>query len=206
MRQEEKTELTKAKILHAAMEEFGSNGYDNGSINNICKRGINKGLIYHNFKDKDELYLICVKKSCDSFMQFMKSENAEKDMEQYMNVRMRFFKKNASETHIFFEALLNPPEHLREQIRENTKDFESLNLRMYQKTVSELSLRDNISEEDALRYFSLFQEMFNGYFSSPAFRAMGFEEKVKAHETSIPKILDFMLYGIAKRKEENELW
>lgn len=203
MRQEEKTELTKAKILGAAMEEFGINGYANGSINNICKKGINKGLIYHNYKDKDELYMICVKKSCERMIDFMDQENAESSMDQYMNARMRFFKENTSETHIFFEALLDPPQHLKVQIREAMKDFEALNVRMYEKTISGLTLRENVSKEDALRYFSLFQEMFNGYFCSPAFQTMDFEEKIQIHESTIPRILNFMLYGIAERRDTN---
>ena len=62
MKKEEKTELTKSKIFAAAIQEFGTNGYATGSVNNICKTGINKGLVYHNFKDKDELYLECVKR------------------------------------------------------------------------------------------------------------------------------------------------
>lgn len=203
MRQEEKTELTKAKILGAAMEEFGINGYANGSINNICKKGINKGLIYHNYKDKDELYMICVKKSCERMIDFMDQENAESSMDQYMNARMRFFKENTSEAHIFFEALLDPPQHLKVQIREAMKDFEALNVRMYEKTISGLTLRENVSKEDALRYFSLFQEMFNVYFCSPAFQTMDFEEKIQIHESTIPRILNFMLYGIAERRDTN---
>lgn len=203
MRQEEKTELTKAKILGAAMEEFGINGYANGSINNICKKGINKGLIYHNYKDKDELYMICVKKSCERMIDFMDQENAESSMDQYMNARMRFFKENKSEAHIFFEALLDPPQHLKVQIREAMKDFEALNVRMYEKTISGLTLRENVSKEDALRYFSLFQEMFNVYFCSSAFQTMDFEEKIQIHESTIPRILNFMLYGIAERRDTN---
>lgn len=203
MRQEEKTELTKAKILGAAMEEFGINGYANGSINNICKKGINKGLIYHNYKDKDELYMICVKKSCERMIDFMDQENAESSMDQYMNARMRFFKENTSEAHIFFEALLDPPQHLKVQIREAMKDFEALNVRMYEKTISGLTLRENVSKEDALRYFSLFQEMFNVYFCSSAFQTMDFEEKIQIHESTIPRILNFMLYGIAEKRDTN---
>lgn len=67
MKRAEKTELTVSRILEAALEEFGANGYAGGTVNNICKRGINKGLIYHNFKDKDELYLVCLDISCKSW-------------------------------------------------------------------------------------------------------------------------------------------
>lgn len=50
MKRTERTGLTVAKILEAALEEFGANGYSGGTVNNICKRGINKGLVYYNFK------------------------------------------------------------------------------------------------------------------------------------------------------------
>ena len=66
MKQEERTELTRKKIMKAAVNEFGTYGYEGGTIGRICKTGnINKGLIYHNFKDKDALYLACMKESCD---------------------------------------------------------------------------------------------------------------------------------------------
>ena len=68
MNQSEKTELTVLRIMQAALEEFGTGGYAAGTMNNICKRGINKGLIYHNFKDKDELYLACLRQSCGKLM------------------------------------------------------------------------------------------------------------------------------------------
>lgn len=201
MKQEERTELTRAKILDAAMEEFGKSGYNGGSINNICKRGIHKGLVYHNFKDKDELYILCVKKSCDHLVNYMEQVNAEESIEHYMSARMRFFREHRSEAYIFFEALLDTPEHLKEPVSESLKAFDDLNLRIYKKTISRLSLRPDVTDEDALHYFSLFQKMFNGYFCSPAFQNTDLETKVEAHETNIPRILDFFLYGIAERSE-----
>ena len=42
------------------------------------------------------------------------------------------------------------------------------------------------------------QIMFNGYFSSPAYRDETLEEKIKIHEAGIPKLFDFMLYGVAE--------
>ena len=63
MKKEEKTELTKERILTAAMEEFGEKGYAAAALNNICAAGIPKGLLYHNYENKDALYLACVKRS-----------------------------------------------------------------------------------------------------------------------------------------------
>ena len=61
MKQEEKTRLTRKKITDAAITEFGTKGYEKANINSICASGIAKGLIYHNFADKEDLYIECLK-------------------------------------------------------------------------------------------------------------------------------------------------
>lgn len=198
MRQNKKTELTVSKILSAAMDEFGANGYAAGTINNICKTGINKGLIYHNFKSKDELYISCLKISCEKLTEYIKAKKCLGNLMKYMNIRMSFFREYPNEAHIFFEALLNPQPHLREEIQESMREFEKLNESIYCGTVEKITLRDGVSKEDALLYFRQMQIMFNGYFSSPAYQNITLEEKVKIHETNIPKLFDFMLYGVAK--------
>jgi TetR/AcrR family transcriptional regulator len=45
------------RIINSALEEFGRNGFDKASTNNIVKNaGISKGLLYHYFKSKKSLY------------------------------------------------------------------------------------------------------------------------------------------------------
>lgn len=45
-------------ILNAAMKEFAQKGYKNASTNEIVKEaGISKGLLFHYFKNKKELFL-----------------------------------------------------------------------------------------------------------------------------------------------------
>lgn len=198
MKKSDKTELTIARIVESAIREFGENGYASGTMNNICKAGINKGLIYHNFASKDELYLTCVQHSCKSLTEYIEHHDGTTDLQKYMATRMEYFQAFPNETHIFFEALLNPPAQLSNRISEALKDFNLINERVYQTTLNHLVLRDGISMEHALSYFHLMQTMLNGYFSSPAFQNIVWNEKVKIHESMIPKLLDYMIYGIAK--------
>lgn len=198
MRKALKTRLTISRILEAAMNEFGKNGYYGGTINNICSSGINKGLLYHNFTGKDDIYLTCLKHSCEKLTDFLNSQNHTKNLDYYMSARMEFFSSHSNETHIFFEALLTPPLHLSEKIALILSEFNTLNERMYNQSLDSLILRDNVSRNDALSYFHLMQLMLNGYLSSPAFQNMDISEKVKIHEMTVSKLLDYMLYGIAK--------
>ena len=202
MKRSEKSELTVAKILDAAMVEFGMNGYTGGTVNNICKTGINKGLIYHNFKDKNDLYLSCLKISCDKLVEYVESKNCSNDMMQYMKIRMDFFMEYPNEADILFESLLNPQPQLQIEIQEAMREFDALNERIYRNTIKKLTLRKNVTMEDAMSYFRQVQTMFNGYFSSPAYQNIALDEKVKIHETNIPKLFNFMLYGIAKGDDE----
>ena len=46
------------RILNAALKEFSQKGYENASTNEIVKSaGISKGLLFHYFSNKKELYL-----------------------------------------------------------------------------------------------------------------------------------------------------
>ena len=198
MKKSEKTEITISKILEAAMDEFGKNGYAGGTVNNICNTGINKGLLYHNFAGKDDLYLTCLEHSCKKLINYLQQQCRTHSLESYMSARMDFFNKYSKEARIFFEALLTPPLHLSDTISQILSEFNTLNEKMHNQTLDSLILREGISREDAVSYFHLMQLMLNGYFSSPAFQNTELLEKVKMHEMIVSKLLDYMLYGIAK--------
>lgn len=202
MKKEEKTEITRNKIFQAAMKEFGSNGYAAGSINNICKTGINKGLIYHNFKDKEELYLACVKKSCEELITCVLDEKADEDFVKYMSVRRKFFEEHEEEACIFLEARTHPPDQLQKKIGQIFTEMDELNTKIFKKELSGVRLREGVSEEEALIYFEEIQKMYNLSFMKKLKGNMSPQEQLALHEMNIHKIFDLMLYGIAKGGNE----
>lgn len=202
MKKEEKTEITKNRIFAAAMYEFGTKGYVAGSVNNICKTGINKGLIYHNFKDKDELYLECVKKSCDDLVRYVTDNKGEDSFVAYMSTRMNFFKEHEQEAYIFLEARTNPPHHLMDRIQMIYMKFDELNMKICEKELSKHELRDGVSKEEALNYFSAIQKIYNFNFTNRLEGGMSPHEQVALHEMNIHKVIDLILHGIAKGGNE----
>lgn len=206
MKQSEKSKLTYDKILRAAVAEFGTNSYANASVNSICSNdNISKGLVYHNFKNKDELYLACVDKCFREIAAFLTeanydSANFKENIEKLMGLRNQFFRENPYYSKIFFDALLVPPKHLAEEIQNIKKEFDHFNVCQYQKIIQSVTLRDDISEEEALEYFFIFGEMFNGYFGSKAYQTTDFSTLVNEHEMKLSKILSIILYGIVKEE------
>lgn len=202
MKKEEKTELTKKKILAAAVEEFGSKGYRGASLNAVCQSGISKGLVYHNFKNKDALYLSCVETCFEELTKYLREANIGNDLEKYLRVRMDFFERHKMEARIFFDAVLEPPEELQEQISVLKKEFDELNRELYRKILDTIHLREDVTYEEAMTYFTMMQNMFNRSFHRQSGENVALEEKVNLHERNLPKMIDIMLYGIARRNEE----
>lgn len=202
MKKSEKTELTKEKIFAAALYEFGTKGYDSASLNHICSdNGISKGLIYHNYQGKDDLYLRCVSYALSEYIRILKEEKQDgMGVHKYLEIRYHFFSKHPLLSRLFFEAILQPPRHLAEQIKELKREFEQLNINIYRASLEHVTLREGVTEQEAVEYFSIMQEMFNGYFSSTAYADADFSTVVSDHEAKMKKLLNFMLYGVAKEE------
>lgn len=135
MKREEKNALSKQRILEAALQEFSARGYANASLNTVCSEyKISKGIIYHHFKDKDELYLLCVKHCFDAVTTYLKETvlglagAPEQQIQTYFQARLRFFAENTVYLGIFADAMFNPPSSLTEQIAECRREFDALNI------------------------------------------------------------------------------
>lgn len=198
MKRELKTELTKQKIINAAMVEFSKKGYEKGSVNEICKSGINKGLIYHNYQNKDEIYLICVKKSCDSFLELIDQNLADVDLGQYLECRQQYLLR--PESRIFYEAFLNPPPHLAQEIRVILHPFYQQRDKTLKAVLSRSPLRDGWTQEEAYRYFYIIIDSYNEFFAKKRMRSSEIAAGVEEHETDVQKLIDLLLYGVVRRE------
>lgn len=208
MKQQEKTQRTQERILTAALVEFGDKGYEGASINAICTEAqIPKGLIYHNFKNKDDLYLQCFQHCCNDLTEYLSGQErtslcAKDDLNALLALRQQFFSTHPHHAGLFFHALLQPPKHLLSELKEARRDYDMFCVERYRNMLRSLPLRDGITEETALEYFSIFLEMFNGYFQSKASQGSDYLALMEAHEEQLSEILDMMLYGIAKQNEK----
>lgn len=207
MKREEKNQQSRQKIIEGALKEFGEKSYSEASLNAICSlNGISKGIIYHYFKDKDELYLMCVKDCFDKLTETLEKANlsfeegVEKSLQKYFEVRMEFFNNNSIYLKLFYDTVTNPPIHLREEIRNIKASINQFNITYYEKLLDSLKLRKNISKEEAMEYFLFIQDSFNYYFHKNISQGNDLMELVKEHEAKIRRILNVMLYGIIREE------
>ena len=58
MPQQQRSEETRARILHAALECFSRTGYDASGVAEICAAaGVSKGAFYHHFPTKQAVFI-----------------------------------------------------------------------------------------------------------------------------------------------------
>lgn len=205
MKKEEKTKLTREKIIRSAIAEFGTKNYDSASLNTICTENhISKGLIYHNFKNKDEIYLVCVKKSFDELTEYLKnsdtgSSDILEEIRNLLKARQDFVQKNPYYGHIFFCSVLMPPRHLLKEIKEVRRNYDAYLKERYTCLLGNMELREGVEVERAVEYLMLFQDMYNGFFREKACESNELNKVIETHETGISELFDLLLYGIAKK-------
>lgn len=189
MKREEKTALSRQRILSAAMKEFSEKGYDGASLNTVCaEHNISKGIIYHYFKDKDELYISCVKECFDKLTACLRgvpsslNGTIEDRISSYFDARLRFFADNPLYMGIFAGACFNPIAALNDKIAEAKKEFDELNVSVLTELLKSVPLRNGLSVEMVVEDFRLYMDYFNLRFKAVKSGNLNPEEVLRQHE------------------------
>lgn len=204
MKREEKNLQSRQKIMDSALKEFGDKSYAEASLNTICKEGnISKGIIYHYFKDKDELFLACMKECFDALTAYLKKQVSVDEkpadwlLKQYFDARMVFFKQNPAYLKLFSSAVIMPPPHLAASISGIRKDFDALNVEVFTALLKRVSLRSDITIEEAVNELRLYQDFVNTQYQMKTIHPVNMEE----HEKQCSRTLEILLYGIVAREK-----
>ncbi len=192
MNQQEKSRQSREKIVNAGIQEFGTKGYAGASLNTLlAANGLSKGLVYHYFKNKDQLYLgcvaVCFERLMAAFAQMEQRDKAADILHHYFEVRSRFFREHPLLEGVFFDAVLQPPSHLAKALAQIRTDFDAFNRGLFQTMLATLRLREGVSEEEGFYYFDLMQNALH----------LQFRSKTTAYEERAYKTMEILLYGIA---------
>lgn len=203
MKREEKNQLTRRRIMDSALAEFSKQGYGASSINTICAaEDISKGIVYHYFDTKDALFIACVEECFRELTGYIRENmpaegySPEAKLKDYFVLRTAFFRQRPVYQRIFCEAVVSPPEHLRQEIQAAKKDFDALNLRILEDILSGLPLRLDISRAEVIETFRQFQDFVNIRSQMTPADARDFESR----EESCYKALNILLYGVIERE------
>lgn len=202
MKREEKNQQTKRRIMDAALTEFSTQGYAASSTNTICAtQDISKGIIYHYFESKDDLFLACVNECFQRLTEYIRNNmsnmgDVENSLENYFAIRSRFFYFYPVYQGIYSEAVLLKPNHLRNEIQKCKQCFDDLNIQILEKLLTSLSLRHGISKDEVIEIFRQFQDFISVHNQLSNIDDSTFE----TYEKKCHKALNILLYGVIERK------
>lgn len=203
MNRHEKNLRTRQKIMSSAFEEFGGKSYGEASLNTICSAGtLSKGIIYHYFKDKDELYLACVKECFDALTDYLdglvmvKGTPVERAMAGYFDARITFFGKHPHYLGVFCSAVIHPPVHLLPAIHEITAGFDAQAVSVLTALLETVQLRPDVTTEEVVEVFREYQDFVNARFQKQTYG----ERTLKEHEERCRRSLLILLYGVVDRE------
>lgn len=205
MKREERARQTKRRIMDRALTEFSSQGYRGASVNNIFdpEQGISKGIIYHYFASKDELFLACVEECFQSLKAYIQNHfrldngmGAEECLTDYFGVRIQFFRENPLYQRIFMESVFMPPEQLRDEIAERRRPMEQLNLEILETLFSRMPLRGHLDQENTARLLIQFLNFMNLQHHETGTDLADIQQIEEKNR----EILDIFLNGILERQ------
>lgn len=211
MNREEKHEQSRRRILDGALREFGEQGYHAASLNEICARdGVSKGLIYHYFRDKDELYLSCVSECLDTLAVYMSGAAAtlsgppEEQLRRYFEKRLRFFATHPQFRGIFTDAVLTPPAHLAEEIARRKQPFDELNIAVLTQLLAYRPLRAGMTAAEIIEDFRLYMDFFNARFQARCGDGQDPAQILETHERQCRRQVETLLFGVWRNEHEQK--
>lgn len=170
------------RILNASINEFAQKGFKNASTNEIVKEaGISKGLLFHYFKNKKQLYLFLY----DYLMEIMKEEYfqklwvEEKDFLEKMRMasltKLELFRKYPLIFKFFLTAYSETDDEVRNEVADRNQKLLEANLPRVYDNVDLSNVRDGIDHQKAI---NLIGWALEGYANSKTsqFRTMGEKE------------------------------
>ena len=180
MNREEKHESSRRRILESALRAFAEQGYHAAALNEIGARaGVSKGLIYHYFKDKDELYLSCVAECFDALTVYLSGVSAalggppEEWLRRYFEKRLRFFAAHPLFLGIFTGVILAP-------------------------------LREGIDIAEVVEEFRWYTDFFNARFHVKYGGEQDLERILKTREEQCRRQVEILLFGVWRNENEQE--
>lgn len=166
------------RILNAAINEFAHKGYKNASTNEMVKEaGISKGLIFHYFKSKKQLYFFLY----DYLMEIMEKEYFqklwldEKDFLKKMRMaaltKLELFRKYPLIFKFFLTAYSETDDEVRNEVAHRNQKLIEINLPKIYDNIDLSNLREGVDQQKAM---NLIVWALEGYANSkiPEFKTM----------------------------------
>jgi len=155
-------------IIDVCMEEFAQNGYEKASTNTIVKNaGISKGILFHYFGSKKNLYLYVLDYAIEVFTDkfYGISSDVPADLIDriiYYGIgKLKLYYEYPAVSKLIMDAFLNIPQELKSEIIERYQKVYDQNIPILIKDIDKTKFRDGIDRDKAVELVIMCMEGMN---------------------------------------------
>lgn len=193
----------KQKILNASLEEFSEYGYEKASTDRISqKAGVSKGLIFHHFGSKDNLFIITMNKCIDDILdEFNDIDIPNEDfisiIMKLMQVKYEFFIKNPMHYKLIINGFYNAPKKLKTELEQRYSELKQIGLNVIVDIIKGLRLKKDVSIENVISIIAaitnIVESKYMPYFTD---EEASFEKFYDVAKNEYIELMNILLYGI----------
>lgn len=166
-------------ILDACIEEFSQRPYRQASTNAIVKKaGIPKGTLFYFFGSKRGLFIYIFDRALKRYLDFYFSRAVDLPSDLFerifaiSHIRMEFMLAEPELYRLFFSALIEMPEEIRQEFQGRFADYALQSRKLLMEGLDRSRFRDGVDIERAIEMIQLFSEgILNRY--SEKIKSMG---------------------------------
>jgi TetR/AcrR family transcriptional regulator len=211
---EKQPQEKKDLIIKVAIEEFVKNGYEKTSTDVITRRaGISKGILFHYFKSKKNLYLYLVNYVKDLLtektmkaLREIKSDDFFERIKEIVLAKQKVTALYLQETQFIMDAFTNPPVAVKEEMEEIIKKYyetyqgDFLLEHVYIKDLIQTEkLREDISVDTVIRMtMFIAEQLSNKYLALYKNKQIDIINSTESMIRELNDYLQIVKYGIYK--------
>lgn len=193
----------KEKILTASIEEFSEYGFEKASTDRINQRAeVSKGLIFHYFGSKENLFMTAVNKCIDDVLEeFNDMVLPESDfisiLLKMMEVKCNFFLSHPMHYKMIISSFYNAPVKLKGKLEQRYSEIKQIGFNIMLDIIKGLPLKKDVVTDDIVSIISGITNIVESKYM-PMFvqEDAGFEKYYNVVKNEYIRLMNIVMYGM----------
>lgn len=199
----------KQRILDASLQEFSEYGFEKASTDRICqKAGVSKGLLFHHFGSKDNMFMITMNNCIDDILNEFNSLDFTgvdfiSTIMKMMEMKYDFFKKNQMHYKLLMNGFHDSPRKLKKELEKRYSEIKQIGSNIFLDMIKKLHLKKDVSIENVVLILAsisnIVESKYLPYFTD---EITTFEEFYDEAKSEYIKLMNILLYGIIDKEKK----
>ncbi|SDN73481.1 TetR/AcrR family transcriptional regulator [Acetanaerobacterium elongatum] len=193
----------KQELLNACFAEFAQYGYDKANTNRICETaGVSKGLLFHYFGSKKNLYILCVEQCISDVLKLFDGFSTDgmsfgEAISAYGSRKLRFFEEHPLHYHLMIGAFMNTPDDVKAEFSVRYAELTAMSAEIITSLIQKLNLKPQVSKQAAMQLVSAVIGVLEQKYMPIILSRPMTDELYEQMKNEYLELMGFLLNGIA---------